>query len=123
MYIHQSLSIYLDGKKVNGRYIDVDIPFGFGFDGFNVFGRDWFAFGMKGSIDIQTVSGRLSRGVQYQKGVNRAYELLTNDARYDSLGNRIYLFDRKGYTFPRSINSARLTFSLNNWFKSWDTLS
>ena len=49
-------------------------PFGFDFDGFNVFGRDWFAFGMKGSIDIQTVSGNLSRGVQYQKGVNRAYE-------------------------------------------------
>ena len=117
--VYPSISQYiLDGKKVNGRYIDVDIPFGFGFDGFNVFGRDWFAFGMKGSIDIQTVSGRLSRGVQYQKGVNRAYELLTNDARYDSLGNRIYLFDRKGYTFPRSINSARLTFSLNNWFKA-----
>ena len=117
--VYPSISQYiLDGKKVNGRYIDVDIPFGFGFDGFNVFGRDWFAFGMKGSIDIQTVSGRLSRGVQYQKGVNRAYELLTNDARYDSLGNRIYLFDRKGYTFPRSINSARLTFSLNNWFRA-----
>ena len=117
--VYPSISQYiLEGKKVNGRYIDVDIPFGFGFDGFNVFGRDWFAFGMKGSIDIQTVSGRLSRGVQYQKGVNRAYELLTNDARYDSLGNRIYLFDRKGYTFPRSINSARLTFSLNNWFKA-----
>jgi len=117
--VYPSISQYiLEGKKVNGRYIDVDIPFGFGFDGFNVFGRDWFAFGMKGSIDIQTVSGRLSRGVQYQKGINRAYELLTNDARYDSLGNRIYLFNRKGYTFPRNINSARLTFSLNNWFKA-----
>ena len=108
----------LDGKKVSGRYIDVNIPFGFDFDGYNIFGKDWFAFDMKGSIDIQTVSGRLSRGVQYQKGVNRAYELLTNDVRYDSLGNRIYLFDRKGYTFPRRINSARLTFSLNNWFKA-----
>ena len=108
----------LDGKKVSGRYIDVNIPFGFDFDGYNVFGRDWFAFDMKGSIDIQTVSGILSRGVQYQKGVNRAYELLTNDARYDSLGNRIYLFNRKGYTFPRKVNSARLTFSLNNWFKA-----
>ena len=117
--VYPSISQYiLEGKKVNGRYIDVDIPFGFGFDGFNVFGRDWFAFSMKGSIDIQTVSGRLSRGVQYQKGVNRAYELLTNDVRYDSLGNRIYLFNRKGYTFPRNINSARLTFSLNNWFKA-----
>ena len=117
--VYPSISQYiLEGKKVNGRYIDVDIPFGFDFDGFNVFGRDWFAFGMKGSIDIQTVSGSLSRGVQYQKGVNRAYELLTNDAKYDSLGNRIYLFNRKGYTFPRKINSARLTFSLNNWFKA-----
>ena len=117
--VYPSISQYLlEGKKVNGRYIDVDIPFGFGFDGFNVFGRDWLAFGMKGSIDIQTVSGNLSRGVQYQKGVNRAYELLTNDAKYDSLGNRIYLLNRKGYTFPRKINSARLTFSLNNWFKA-----
>ena len=117
--VYPSISQYiLEGKKVNGRFIDVDIPFGFDFDGFNVFGRDWFAFGMKGSIDIQTVSGNLSRGVQYQKGVNRAYELLTNDAKYDSLGNRIYLFNRKGYTFPRKINSARLTFSLNNWFKA-----
>ena len=108
----------LDGKKVSGRYIDVNIPFGFDFDGYNIFGRDWFAFDMKGSIEIQTVSGRLSRGVQYQKGVNRAYELLTNDARYDLSGNRIYLFNRKGYTFPRNINSARLSFSLNNWFKA-----
>lgn len=108
----------LDGKKVSGRYIDVNIPFGFDFDGYNIFGRDWFAFDMKGSIEIQTVSGRLSRAVQYQKGVNRAYELLTNDARYDLLGNRIYLFNRKGYTFPRNVNSARLSFSLNNWFKA-----
>ena len=117
--VYPSISQYiLDGKKVNGRYMDFDIPFGFGYDGFSVLGRDWFAFGIEGMIDIQTVSGTLSREVQYQNGVNRAYELLTNDVRYDSLGNRVYLFDRKGYTFPRKINSARLALSLNNWFKA-----
>ena len=117
--VYPSISQFImDGKKVNGRYMNVDVPFGFEFDGFKVLGKDLLGFQFKGSIDIKTVSGLLNRKVQYQNGLNRAYELLINDIRYDEFGNRIYLFDRKGYTFPRKINSARLTLSLNNWFKA-----
>ena len=117
--VYPSISQFiLDGKKVKGRYMDVDVGYGFGFDGFNVLGRDLFAFDFKGSVEIQTVSGVLARKVQYQNGIDRAYELLTNDVRYDEFGNRVYLFDRKGYTFPRKINVGRLALTFNDWFKA-----
>ena len=117
--VYPSISPFiLDGKKVNGRHIDVDINYGFGFDGINLLGRDLFAFDLKGAVEIQTVSGKLSRDVQYQNGLDRAYELLTNDVRYDEFGNRVYLFNRKGYTFPRDITATRLAFSLNNRYKA-----
>ena len=117
--VYPSISPFLlDGKKVNGRHIDVDINYGFGFDGINLFGRDLFAFDLKGTVEIQTVSGKLARDVQYQNGIDRAYELLTNDVRYDEFGNRVYLFNRKGYTFPRDITATRLAFSLNNRYKA-----
>ena len=117
--VYPSISPFLlDGKKVNGRHIDVDINYGFGFDGINLFGRDLFAFDLKGAVEIQTVSGKLARDVQYQNGIDRAYELLTNDVRYDEFGNRVYLFNRKGYTFPRNITATRLAFSLNNRYKA-----
>ena len=117
--VYPSISPFLiDGKKVNGRHIDVDINYGFGFDGINLFGRDLFAFDLKGAVEIQTVSGTLARDVQYQNGIDRAYELLTNDVRYDEFGNRVYLFNRKGYTFPRDITATRLAFSLNNRYKA-----
>ena len=117
--VYPSISPFLlDGKKVNGRHIDVDINYGFGFDGINLFGRDLFAFDLKGTVEIQTVSGKLTRDVQYQNGIDRAYELLTNDVRYDEFGNRVYLFNRKGYTFPRDITATRLAFSLNNRYKA-----
>ena len=117
--VYPSISPFLlDGKKVNGRHIDVDINYGFGFDGINLFGRDLFAFDLKGAVEIQTVSGKLARDVQYQNGIDRAYELLTNDVRYDEFGNRVYLFNRKGYTFPRDITATRLAFSLNNRYKA-----
>ena len=117
--VYPSISPFLlDGKKVNGRHIDVDINYGFGFDGINLFGRDLFAFNLKGALEIQTVSGKLARDVQYQNGIDRAYELLTNDVRYDEFGNRVYLFNRKGYTFPRDITASRLAFSINNRYKA-----
>ena len=117
--VYPSISPFLlDGKKVNGRHIDVDINYGFGFDGINLFGRDLFAFDLKGALEIQTVSGKLARDVQYQNGIDRAYELLTNEVRYDEFGNRVYLFNRKGYTFPRDITATRLAFSLNNRYKA-----
>ncbi len=117
--VYPSISPFLlDGKKVNGRHIDVDINYGFGFDGINLFGRDLFAFDLKGAVEIQTVSGKLARDVQYQNGIDRAYELITNEVRYDEFGNRVYLFNRKGYTFPRDITATRLAFSLNNRYKA-----
>ena len=113
--IYPVISPYiLSGKKVIGRNVNIEIPIGFGFDGLNLFGRSFFAFDFQGSVDIKTVSGLLSRSVQYQRGVDRAYELLTNDTKIDDLGNKVYLLDRKGYTFPRKINSSRLTFNFNN---------
>ena len=116
--VYPSISQFiLDGKKVKGRYMDVDVNYGFGFDGFNILGRDLFAFDFKGSVELKTVSGVLARKVQYQNGLDRAYELLTNEVRYDEFGNRVYLFDRKGYTFPRKINAAKLAFTFNDWFK------
>ena len=117
--IYPSISNFmLDGKKVNGRHLDFDIPYGFGFDGFNLFGKDILAFNLEGSVELETVSGLLSNTIQYQEGRNRAYELLTNDMKYDNSGNRIYLFNRKGYTFPRNISAVKLAFSLNNWFRA-----
>ena len=106
--VYPSISPFiLDGKKVNGRHIDVNINYGFGFDGINLLGRELFAFDLKGTVEIQTVSGKLTRDVQFQNGLNRAYELLTTDIRYDEFGNRVYLFNRKGYTFPRDITASR----------------
>ena len=117
--VYPSISPFiLDGKKVNGRHIDVNINYGFGFDGINLLGRELFAFDLKGTVEIQTVSGKLTRDVQFQNGLNRAYELLTTDIRYDEFGNRVYLFNRKGYTFPRDITASRLAFSLNNRYKA-----
>ena len=116
--VYPSISPFiLDGKRVDGRHIDADFNYGFEFDGFNFFGRDLLAFGMNGTIEFQTVSGTLLREVQYQKGIDRAYELITDNVQYDEFGNRVYIFDRNGYTFPRDIRAGRLAFSLNNKFK------
>ena len=116
--VYPSISPFiLDGKRVDGRHINADFNYGFGFDGFNIFGRDFLAFDLNGTVEFQTVSGKLAREVQYKKGVDRAYELLTDNVQYDEMGNRIYIFNRKGYTFPRDITAARLAFSFNNRFK------
>ena len=116
--VYPSISPFiLDGKRVDGRHINADFNYGVGFDGFNILGRDFLAFDLNGTVEFQTVSGKLAREVQYKKGIDRAYELLTDNVQYDDMGNRIYIFNRKGYTFPRDIASARLAFSFNNRFK------
>ena len=62
---------------------------------------------------------KLTRAVQFKRGVNKAYKLLTENVKFDTLLNKtIYPFDRKGYTFPRKINSYRLSLSFNNSLKS-----
>ena len=116
--VYPSISPFiLDGKRVDGRHINADFNYGFGFDGLNIFGRDFLAFDLNGTVEFQTVSGKLAREVQYKKGIDRAYELLTDNVQYDEMGNRIYIFNRKGYTFPRDVTAARLAFSFNNRFK------
>tara|TARA_B110001452_G_scaffold53846_2_gene41266 strand:- start:2004 stop:4817 length:2814 start_codon:yes stop_codon:yes gene_type:complete len=116
--IYPSISPFiLDGKRVNGRSTNADLNYGFGFDGFDLFGRNFFGFQLDGTIELKTVSGNLLQGVQYKNGINNAYELLNDNVQYDAFGNRVYLFTRKGYTFPRKINAARLAFSFNNNLK------
>ena len=109
----------LDGRRVRGRHIDAGFNFGLGFGGFRLFGRDFFDFGIKGRFEYEGVSGTLTRAVQYKRGVDRAYKLLTDNVKFDNLLNKtIYPFDRKGYTFPRKINSYRLSLALNNSIKA-----
>ena len=118
--VYPSISPFLlDGRRVRGRHIDAGFNFGFGFGGFKLFGRDVFDFGIKGRVEYEGVSGTLTRGVQYKRGVDRAYQLLTENVKFDnSLNKIIYPFDRKGYTFPRKINSYRISLALNNSIKA-----
>ena len=116
--VYPSISpLILDGKRVNGRYTKADLNYGFGFNGIDLFGRTFLDFKLKGNVELKTVSGNLVEGVQYKKGVNKAYQLLEDLIQYDDVGNRIYVFSRRGYTFPRKINAARLAFSFNNRLK------
>ena len=118
--IYPSISPFLlDGRRVRGRHTDAGFNFGFGFNGFNLFGRNFFDFDLKGRFEYEGVSGTLTRAVQFKRGVNQAYELLTENVKFDTLLNKtIYPFDRKGYTFPRKINSYRLSLSFNNSLKA-----
>ncbi len=118
--VYPSISSFiLDGKRVRGRHIDAGFDFGFGYGGFRVLGRDFFDFDLKGRFEFESVSGNIVRKVQYRRGVNNAYELLTDKVQYDNQLNKIiYPFNRKGYTFPRKINAYRLSLSLNNNIKA-----
>ena len=118
--IYPSISPFiLDGKRVRGRHIDAGFNFGFGYGGFRLLGRDFFDFDIKGRLEFETVSGMMTRAVQYKLGTNKVYELLTANVKYDnSLNKTIYPFDRKGYTFPRKINSYRISLALNNKIKA-----
>ena len=106
--VYPSISPYLlDGKRVDGRHIHADFNYGF----------KLFKWEIAGSFELQTVFGKLTRDVQYQNGIDGAYELLTNDTKYDDYGNFIYKISRKGYTFPRDVVSTRLGFSLFNKYR------
>ena len=118
--VYPSISPFLiDGKKVNdGRHIDASFDYKFGFDGVSVLGKQFLGFEFRGGFEFESVSGLLVNDVQYQKGIDRAVDLITDYTNYNENGERIYLFNRKGYTFPRKINSYRLAMSLNNSFKA-----
>ncbi len=116
--VYPSVSPYvLDGKRVKGRHIQADYQYGFGFDGFNIFGRDFLAFDINGTFEFQSVSGKFTRAIQYQNGIDGGYELLSDDIKYDEDGNRIFKINRNGYTFPRDVLAARLGFSLFNKYR------
>jgi len=116
--VYPSVSPYvLDGKRVKGRHIQADYKYRFGFDGFNIFGRDFLAFDINGAFEFQSVNGKFTRAIQYQNGIDGGYELLSDDIKYDEDGNRIFKINRNGYTFPRDVLAARLGFSLFNKYR------
>ena len=118
--VYPSISPFLlDGRRVRGRHTDAGFDFGFGFGGFRLLGRDFLNFNIKGRLEFESVSGTMTRAVQYKRGINKAYELLTDNVKFDnSLNKMIYPFERKGYTFPRNINSYRLSLAFNNKLKA-----
>ena len=118
--VYPSISPYLiDGRRVtNGRYVDASFDYKFGFDGINLFGKQLMGFELNGGFEFESVSGLLTRDIQYQKGISRAVDLITDYTKYDENGDRLYLFNRKGYTFPRKINSYRFAMTLNNSLKA-----
>ena len=118
--VYPSISPFLlDGRRVRGRHTDAGFNFGFGFGGFRLLGRDFLDFNIKGRFEFESVTGTLTRAVQYKRGINKVYELLTDNVKFDnSLNKTIYPFDRKGYTFPRKINSYRISLAFNNKIKA-----
>ena len=94
--IYPSISPFiLDGRRLNGRHIHLDMP--------------WF--------DFHLVNGKFTRAIQYQDKVNGAYELLTNDTGFDSTARYTFKLSRKGYTFPQDVIAGRLALSLFKVFK------
>ena len=106
--VYPSVSPYvLDGKRVDGRHIHGDFKYGF----------DFLRWSVNGTFEFQTVTGKFTREVQYQTGIDGAYELLSQDIKYDNEGNRIFKISRNGYTFPRDVIAMRLGFSLFNKYR------
>ncbi len=89
--VYPSISPFiLDGKRVNGRHIHLDMP--------------W--------LDFHLVNGYFTRAVQYQNRVDGAYELALNDTDYDSTDGYTFKLHRTGYTFPQQVTAARIGLSL-----------
>ena len=93
--VYPSLSPFLlDGKRVRGRHIHVDLP--------------W--------LDFQYVFGELARQINYKNRVDGGYSFLVNDTELNLDGTRVFNFTRKGYTFPQDVSAARLSFTFFNIF-------
>lgn len=80
-------SFMIDGKRVRGTGIFVDIP--------------WVRF--------QYVNGELNRNIQHQNEMDKGYYFLSSETTTDSLGVTTYVLDRKGYTFTRDLTAVRLS--------------
>ena len=93
--VYPSLSPFLlDGKRVRGRHIHVDLP--------------W--------LDFQYVFGKLSRQVNYKNKVDGGYRFLVNDTELNPDGSRVFNLTRTGYTFPQDVSAVRLSFTVFNIF-------
>ena len=93
--VYPSLSPFLlDGKRVRGRHVHIDLP--------------WF--------DFQYVFGQLTRQVDYRNEVDGGYKLLASDTKFNEDGSRSFNMTRTGYTFPQDINAARISFNFFNKF-------
>lgn len=98
--VYPALSPYLlDGKRVRGRNIDINLPY----------------------FKVQYVDGELNRGVQYQDKIDGGLEIIEKDTKIDSSGSMlktVYNLTRTGYTFPRSIIATRFSLNAFKSFKS-----
>ena len=94
--IYPSISPFiLDGKRLNGRHIHLDMP--------------W--------LDFHLVNGKFTRAIQYRDRINGAYALMTNDTDIDSTERYTFKLSRMGYTFPQDVIAGRFALSLFKVFK------
>ena len=93
---YRSISPYtLDGRRVRGLSIDIDLKF----------------------VRLEVIQGQLNRKVQHLNKMNGALLLPSNPGKVDTLGQLLFTMDRTGYTFDREITLARLSIDLFSKFQ------
>ena len=93
---YRSISPYtLDGRRVRGLSIDIDLKF----------------------VRLEVIQGQLNRKVQHLNKMNGALLLPSNPGKVDTLGQLSFTMDRTGYTFDREITLARLSIDLFSKFQ------
>ena len=93
---YRSISPYtLDGRRVRGLSIDIDLKF----------------------VRLEVIQGQLNRKVQHLNKMNGALLLPSNPGKVDTLGQLLFTMDRAGYTFDREITLARLSIDLFSKFQ------
>ena len=93
---YRSVSPYtLDGRRVRGLSIDVDLKF----------------------VRLEVIQGQLNRTVQHLNKTDGALLLPTNAGAVDTSGQLSFILDRTGYTFDREITLTRLSVDLFSKFQ------
>ncbi len=93
---YRSISPYtLDGRRVRGLSIDIDLKF----------------------VRLEVIQGQLNRKVQHLNKMNGALLLPSSPGKVDTLGQLLFTMDRTGYTFDREITLARLSIDLFSKFQ------
>ena len=93
---YRSVSPYtLDGRRVRGLSVDVDLKF----------------------ARLEVIQGQLNRTVQHLNKTDGALLLPTNAGAVDTLGQLSFILDRTGYTFDREISLTRLSVDLFSKFQ------